>query len=223
VVLRPGFAGNDVLVSQLQEHVKREIAPYKYPRAIEFVRELPRTASGKLKRFLLHAKESGKSGSDGQDGSKRGRARVPLIADLPAAVWRKGLMVRFSHCDPAGIVYFANYFDIANGIVEDWFLAALGLRYHDFIGPRRTGLGFVSVRSDFIRPCRMGDELTFALHTDEIGTTSIGLTLYGYRAQEPVLVMHLVMVTTSMEENRSIPLPDDLRAAVESYKEKCRQ
>ena len=62
VVLRPGFARSDGLVSQLQEHVKREIAPYKYPRAIEFVGELPRTASGKLKRFLLHANESDKSG-----------------------------------------------------------------------------------------------------------------------------------------------------------------
>jgi 2-aminobenzoate-CoA ligase len=223
VVLRPGFAGSDVLVGELQEHVKREIAPYKYPRAIEFVRELPRTASGKLRRFLLHANEGGKRASDGHSQSERELKKVPRITDLPAAIWRKGLMIRFSHCDPAGIVYFANYFDIANSIVEDWFLAALDLRYHDFIGPRRTGLGFVSVRSDFIRPCRMGDEVTFALQLEEIGTTSIRLTLYGYRSHEPVLAMHLVMVTTSMAENRAIPLPDDLRSAVEGYKEKCRQ
>jgi 2-aminobenzoate-CoA ligase len=37
----------------LQEHVKREIAPYKYPRAIEFVAALPKTETGKLKRFAL--------------------------------------------------------------------------------------------------------------------------------------------------------------------------
>ena len=54
VVLRQGIAGTDSLVNALQEHVKREIAPYKYPRAIEFVSELPKTASGKLKRFMLH-------------------------------------------------------------------------------------------------------------------------------------------------------------------------
>ena len=53
VVLRPGVAGDAALVSALQDHVKREIAPYKYPRAIEFVTELPKTASGKLRRFTL--------------------------------------------------------------------------------------------------------------------------------------------------------------------------
>jgi 2-aminobenzoate-CoA ligase len=37
----------------LQDHVKREIAPYKYPRAIEFIAQLPKTETGKLKRFAL--------------------------------------------------------------------------------------------------------------------------------------------------------------------------
>ena len=37
----------------LQDHVKREIAPYKYPRAVEFVAQLPKTETGKLKRFAL--------------------------------------------------------------------------------------------------------------------------------------------------------------------------
>ncbi|WP_315831334.1 benzoate-CoA ligase family protein [Bradyrhizobium prioriisuperbiae] len=53
VVLRPGVSGDAALVGALQDHVKREIAPYKYPRAIEFVTELPKTASGKLRRFTL--------------------------------------------------------------------------------------------------------------------------------------------------------------------------
>jgi len=74
------------------------------------------------------------------------RLKAPPLAELSEGIWRKQMMIRFSHCDPAGIVYFANYFDIANGIVEDWFGAALALRYHEFIGPRRTGLGFASAR-----------------------------------------------------------------------------
>jgi 2-aminobenzoate-CoA ligase len=53
VVLAPGLTGNDTLVTELQDHVKREIAPYKYPRAIEFVALLPKTETGKLKRFAL--------------------------------------------------------------------------------------------------------------------------------------------------------------------------
>jgi 2-aminobenzoate-CoA ligase len=53
VVLREGCAGGDGTVKELQDFVKRQIAPYKYPRRIEFVTELPRTQTGKLQRFRL--------------------------------------------------------------------------------------------------------------------------------------------------------------------------
>lgn len=52
-VLRPGFLGDESMVRQLQDHVKATIAPYKYPRAIEFLDRLPRTETGKLQRFRL--------------------------------------------------------------------------------------------------------------------------------------------------------------------------
>ncbi|HEY2632883.1 MAG TPA: AMP-binding protein [Solirubrobacteraceae bacterium] len=53
VVLREGFEPSAALVSELQEHVKAETAPYKYPRVVEFASELPKTASGKVKRSEL--------------------------------------------------------------------------------------------------------------------------------------------------------------------------
>jgi 2-aminobenzoate-CoA ligase len=53
VVLRDGVIGNDTLIAELQEHVKHQIAPYKYPRHIAFVATLPRTETGKLQRFKL--------------------------------------------------------------------------------------------------------------------------------------------------------------------------
>ena len=53
VVLKPGQSGDEALVQALQEHVKQAIAPYKYPREIEFVTALPRTETGKLQRFKL--------------------------------------------------------------------------------------------------------------------------------------------------------------------------
>jgi 2-aminobenzoate-CoA ligase len=59
VVLATGIAGDDALTIELQDHVKREIAPYKYPRAIEFVAQLPKTETGKLKRFALRQMAEG--------------------------------------------------------------------------------------------------------------------------------------------------------------------
>ncbi|HZP40658.1 MAG TPA: acyl--CoA ligase [Candidatus Binatia bacterium] len=57
VVLRPGHAPSDGLARELQEHVKRVTAPYKYPRAIEFVDGLPKTVSGKIRRVELRERE----------------------------------------------------------------------------------------------------------------------------------------------------------------------
>ena len=57
VVLKPGNEKSEDMKKALQEHVKRVIAPYKYPRAVEFVETLPRTETGKLQRFKLKTME----------------------------------------------------------------------------------------------------------------------------------------------------------------------
>jgi acetyl-CoA synthetase len=56
VVLRDGFAPSDELAAELQQHVREQTAPYKYPRIVEFAAELPKTASGKVQRALLRGR-----------------------------------------------------------------------------------------------------------------------------------------------------------------------
>ena len=53
VVLAKGHSPSEQLKVELQDHTKRATAPYKYPREIEFLDELPKTASGKIRRFEL--------------------------------------------------------------------------------------------------------------------------------------------------------------------------
>ncbi len=60
IVLKGGYEPSEELKKELQEFVKQETAPYKYPRKIEFVEELPKTISGKIKRKELRLKEFGK-------------------------------------------------------------------------------------------------------------------------------------------------------------------
>jgi len=57
IVLRDGFDANETMTKTLQDFVKNEIAPYKYPREIEFVADLPKTETGKLQRFRLRDQE----------------------------------------------------------------------------------------------------------------------------------------------------------------------
>jgi 2-aminobenzoate-CoA ligase len=57
VVLRPGHVAGDAMATTLQELVKTTIAPYKYPRAVQFVATLPRTENGKIQRYKLRRGE----------------------------------------------------------------------------------------------------------------------------------------------------------------------
>jgi len=59
VVLRPGHAASNALAESLQQHVKTRLAPYKYPRSIEFIDDLPKTATGKIQRYKLRARAGG--------------------------------------------------------------------------------------------------------------------------------------------------------------------
>ena len=63
VVLTRGFEPGEALVKELQEHVKKVTAPYKYPRVIEFVKELPKTISGKIRRVAIREDDRQKPGA----------------------------------------------------------------------------------------------------------------------------------------------------------------
>ena len=56
VVLAPGHEPSDELAAEIQEHVKQSTAPYKYPRQVEFIEELPKTVSGKIRRVDLRSR-----------------------------------------------------------------------------------------------------------------------------------------------------------------------
>jgi acetyl-CoA synthetase len=60
IVLAKGWTGSEQLVKELQNHVKKATAPYKYPRIVEFVDELPKTVSGKIRRVEIRDNDSGK-------------------------------------------------------------------------------------------------------------------------------------------------------------------
>jgi 2-aminobenzoate-CoA ligase len=61
VVLRTGWTATDALARELQDHVKKELAPYKYPRQVAFVPALPRTETGKIRRVELRQQEAGRA------------------------------------------------------------------------------------------------------------------------------------------------------------------
>lgn len=83
--------------------------------------------------------------------------------------------VRFADCDAAGIVFFPRYFEMLNGVVEDWFAGPLGLSFRELHQDRHASVPTAAVEARFIAPSRLEDELTFALDVTKLGAASCGL------------------------------------------------
>ena len=124
-------------------------------------------------------------------------------------------LIRFSDCDPAGIVFYPQYFVMLNGLVEDWFNDELGIGYAALILERRIGLPTVRLEVDFQAVSRLGDHVGLALQVDRLGGRSLTLALEVSGADGgPRMRMRQVLVTTSLVTHRALDIPSDIRAAI---------
>ncbi len=81
--------------------------------------------------------------------------------------------IRFSHCDPAGIVYYPRYLDLLHETQEDW-LTHIGHPEHELIS-KGLGIPIVSLHTEFKGMSRFGDVVVIALTLDKLGNSSIGM------------------------------------------------
>lgn len=130
--------------------------------------------------------------------------------------------VRFQHCDPAGIVFYPQFFYLLHEVQED-FLAGIGFPEHVLIAGG-AGLPIVDLKTEFLGMCRNGDELTLTLELTRIGNTSIGMhyEVYGSppapgKAAPIKLEADAVVVYAEVPSGKPIPIPDGLRAALLPY------
>ncbi len=136
----------------------------------------------------------------------------------PPGAFTHAVPVRFSHCDPAGIVYFPHYFDMFNGLIEDWYTHELGVDYAELILNDRHGFPFVHIETDFKIPSRMGEQLDLTLLVERIGRSSLSMVIVGHVAGLERLRARLVTAMVSLETHRSVELPPALREKFEMYR-----
>jgi len=129
--------------------------------------------------------------------------------------FRRERQIRFSDCDPAGIVFYPQYFVMLNGLVEDWVDDALDIGYRHLVIERRVGLPTVRLEADFRAVSHMGDRVVLALALERLGGRSITLKLRCVGAEgDTRMELRQVIVTTSLVTHRAIDIPPDLRAAI---------
>jgi 4-hydroxybenzoyl-CoA thioesterase len=125
--------------------------------------------------------------------------------------------IRFSHCDPAGVLYFPHVFEFVNDTVEDWFEKGLGMPFNAFHMEHRFGNPVVRTECDFRRPCRFGDELTLELAPTHIGRSSMEFRIVARVLGEERMRLRHRTAMISMDTFRSMAIPDTLRARAETF------
>lgn len=125
--------------------------------------------------------------------------------------------MRFSDCDPAGIVFFPQYLVMVNGVIEEWFNVGLKLPYAHMIASRRTGLPTVRLEVDFTAISHHGDELTFNVEVEKLGRSSLTELMEAHGGDELRMRVRQVLVCTSLQTHKPQALPDDIRNGLLPY------
>lgn len=130
--------------------------------------------------------------------------------------------VRFHHCDPAGIVFYPQFFYLLHEVQED-FLAHIGFPEHVLIAGG-TGVPIVDLKTEFLGMCRNGEQLTMTLELTRIGNASMGMQ-YEIHGAAPApgassairLRAHGVVVYSQVPNGKPVPIPDNMRSALMPY------
>lgn len=127
-------------------------------------------------------------------------------------------LIRLQHCDPAGIVFYPQYFLLFNELVEDWFNEGLGVDFADFHAKARMGIPLARVEADFLAPSKQGEQLSMRLTVKELGNSSLKLRISAHCGAEERVRAMLTVVQASLETRRSVPFSADTRARIERFR-----
>jgi 4-hydroxybenzoyl-CoA thioesterase len=123
-------------------------------------------------------------------------------------------LVRFQHCDPAGIVFYPRYIEMINATVEDWFAQVIGITFADIHITQSVAMPIVALNVEFNSPAKLGDMLRFDIAVLNLGRTSINLVVSARRDMHQILKATLTLVFVSKSDHRPRPWPDDYRRRI---------
>ena len=132
-------------------------------------------------------------------------------------VFRVEYPIRFSHCDPAGIVYFPRFFDLIHQAMEDWFTYGLGERFSDLVMQKGLGTPTVSTQCDFISPARFGDVLAIELAILRLGNASVELRFAASVTGRSCFECRHTICLFDRNTVKAVPIPNDLRDRMQAY------
>jgi 4-hydroxybenzoyl-CoA thioesterase len=132
--------------------------------------------------------------------------------------------IRFHHCDPAGIVFYPQYYYLLHETQEDFF-SHIHFSLYSMID-KGCGIPIVDMKTQFSGMCRQGDDVNIELHVSKIGGSSMTMEyeIYGPNQTKNIerelkLKATGTIVYIELQSNRAQKIPDELRTALIPYLE----
>jgi 4-hydroxybenzoyl-CoA thioesterase len=140
---------------------------------------------------------------------------------VPANVFTVTREIRFSDSDPAGIVFYAEFFRMFNDLFEDWLVKRLGIDFAYQFETEQRMFPLVHVDVDFREARRMGQKMDMSLILKRLGRSSIGYEIICHDDGLQILHGRFVTCVASKKTMQTIEIPQDIRARMEDYISSC--
>ena len=146
---------------------------------------------------------------------------------LPDGIFTVTRNIRLAECDPAGIVFYPEFFRMFNDLFEDWMEKVIGINFSSQFTEHQRMFPLVHTELDFKKPRAMGQHLTLVFVLTGLGRSSMRYTIIGRDGDNPagpeILKGLFVTCMASKTTQTSLPLPDDMRPAMEAYLKLCEE
>ena len=129
--------------------------------------------------------------------------------------------IRFSESDPAGIVFFAEFFRMFNDLFEDWMVKRLGIDFARQFRVEERMFPLMHVSVDFSEERMMGQSISLTLVLTRLGRSSIAYDIVGHDEGREILRGSFVNCVASKKALKSIEIPPEIRGPMEAYLELC--
>jgi 4-hydroxybenzoyl-CoA thioesterase len=128
-------------------------------------------------------------------------------------------LVRFAHCDAAGLIFYPTFFALVNETVEDWFAGPLGHSFKALHVEQKKGVPTAHIAADFILPVRLGDVLEQSLCIVQLGRSSCRLNHAAKVRGERVARFDHTIVYADLATMKPEPWPEEIRARMAPFME----
>ncbi|MCO4823473.1 MAG: acyl-CoA thioesterase [Amylibacter sp.] len=135
---------------------------------------------------------------------------------MPDKVHSTYQIVRFQHCDPAGIVFYPRYYEMLNLTVEQFFEEKVGISFNQMQQDLHVTVPSVRIETDFFEASYLEDRLDFQLRLDKLGRSSLAFNISCRCGDEERLKALITLVCIDFSKKKAVAWPASVRSRIES-------